>query len=65
MDLPDAIVTSGDTLSVALPEYLAVSPSQFKKDITDEDNTVVGTLELLNNRAEDGTFINTTLSLPV
>lgn len=60
MDLPDAIVTSGDTLSVALPEYLAVSPSPFKKDITDEDNTVVGTLELLNNRAEDGTFINTT-----
>lgn len=30
MDLPDAIVTSGDTLSVALPEYLSVSPSPLR-----------------------------------
>ncbi|HFI0464482.1 TPA: MucBP domain-containing protein, partial [Streptococcus suis] len=58
--LPDTPIKGGDFIDIALPEQLAVNPSPSTQEITDGNNVVVATYEMVNNRGADNSFINAT-----
>ncbi|MEY8463143.1 MucBP domain-containing protein [Streptococcus merionis] len=60
VDLPDAIVNAGDTMTLELPNTVALVTTPQTIEIKDANDVLIGILEVVNNRDANGTFINTT-----